>query len=190
MKNIILTSSFSTVGSELKEKGFLPSAPQRVALIPTAAQCYATHPWLDDDRRALAKLGYDVYDVDFVGKTTEELRDALTPATIIFVAGGNTTFLAQQAHHSGFDGIITDLLAEGRMYIGSSAGSILAGPSIEPFIEEDLPELPKDFQLHNPAGLGLVDYVILPHYPQFAEYDKKVENGCLVERAGRKFDKT
>lgn len=168
MPSLILTSSFQHVAKELFDKGMLPKKPVRVAFVLTAGEVYETTPWRDADRKALMDLGYSVFDVDFKGMDQEQLKPALEPAQIIFVAGGNTTYLFEHAHASGFSRMIRELLAGGRLYIGSSAGSILAGPTVEPFMEDDLPELPKGFVLRNSKGLGLVDDVILPHYPEEA----------------------
>lgn len=175
MPNVILTSSFSTVAQELNKRGALPNKSQRVAFIPTAGNCYRDKPWQEADRKALADLGYSVFDVDLKGTNAARLKEQLESSDIIFVAGGNTTYLVEFVHASGFDTMIRNLLSHGRIYIGSSAGSILAGPSVEPFIEEDRSELLQDFVLHDSTGLNLVDYVILPHYPENAETDDRIE---------------
>lgn len=171
--NIILTSSFATVARKLFSENLLPPAPQRVAFIPTAADPYTETPWMTADRDALFALGYEIFDVDLKNKTADDLRREFENANIIFVAGGNTTHLTNEIHSSGFDTIIRELIAGGCTYIGSSAGSIVAGPSVEPFIKEDLPELPTDFHLENSHCLGLVDYIIFPHHPTFEEFDNK-----------------
>lgn len=175
MKNIILTSSFGTVARELFEQGYLPDAPCRVAFIVTAGNIYAEKPWMENDRKALIGLGYEVQDVDF--EKYEDLKDlqaALTVADILFVAGGNTTYLNKYAQRSGFSKIVHDLLSEGKIYIGSSAGSILAGPSVAPFAKEDAEELPTGFTAHDPNCLNLVPYVILPHYPKYAPSNDRI----------------
>lgn len=169
MKNIILTSSFGTVAQELFEQGHLPTAPFRVAFIVTAGNIYAEKPWMENDRKALINLGYDVYDVDFEKYTdSKDLQAALADADILFVAGGNTTYLNEYAQQSGFSKIVYDLLNEGKIYIGSSAGSILAGPSVAPFAKEDTEELPTGFIAHNSNCLNLVPYIVLPHYQGYA----------------------
>ncbi len=179
--NVILTSSFSTVAEELLHKGLLPPGAM-VAFIPTAGDCYKEKPWIEADREALVRFGYAVIDVDLKDTNAEKLKEDFAPADIIFVAGGNTTYLAAQAHLSGFDGIIHDLLRQGKIYIGSSAGSILAGPTVEPFIAEDLPNLPADFVLTDPSCLHLVDDIVLPHYPQYAEQDD-----AIAQKYGERF---
>ncbi|HEU0050750.1 MAG TPA: Type 1 glutamine amidotransferase-like domain-containing protein [Patescibacteria group bacterium] len=182
MDNVILTSSFATVANELQAKGILPRAPQRVALIPTASTYTVEHPWLEIDRKALLGLGYNVFDVELCGKTAEEIKNEIQPAQILFVAGGNTIYLADQVHRVGFAPLVREALLNGKIYIGSSAGSILAGPTVEPFLEEDLADLPKDFHTESLSGLGLVPYVILPHHPQFEAYDRKA-----IQKFGERF---
>ena len=173
MSSIILTSSFAAVAKELRTKNILP-AKASVAFIPTAGDIYPETPWIEGDRRALIDLGYEVTDVDLKGKSASALEQAFASADIIFVAGGNTTYLLVEARRSGFDTIIRNLLVKGKMYIGSSAGSILAGPSVEPFLEEDLGELGRKFVVGSSACLGLVDYIMLPHYPAYAQRNDEI----------------
>lgn len=182
---IILTSSFATVANELRAKGLLP-AEASVAFIPTAGDVYTERPWLDSERKTLVELGYNLVDVDLKNKTAEKLREELAFADIIFVVGGNTTYLVAEAHRSGFSAMIGDLIAGGKVYIGSSAGSILAGPSVEPFLEEDREELRslgKEIVIENTACLGLVDYIVLPHYPGYA-----VQNDAMAEKYAGRFE--
>ena len=160
--NVFLASSFHTVFGELQEKGLLPKKA-RVAFIPTAGDPYPEKPWIDADRKALERLEYDITDIDLKNATRELLKKELSGHDIIFVAGGNTTYLAQHSCISGFVDLIRDFLRQGKLYIGSSAGSILAGPTVEPFMAEDLADLPKDFVLTKPFCLHLVNYVVLPH---------------------------
>jgi len=172
--NVILTSSFNVVAKELQDKGLLPIDKLSVAFIPIAGDPYKNKTWIEADRNSLLELGYNVFDIDLVEKQDEFLKKKLELADIIFVAGGNTTFLNERSRLSGFHEIVRDLLRHGKLYIGSSAGSILAGPSVVPFIEEELLDLPTDFFISNPACLGLVDYIVLPHYPKHADDNEKI----------------
>ena len=54
-----------------------------------------------------------------------ELKD------IIFVEGGNTFYLLKAMRACNFEKIIRKLLKEGKVYIGASAGSIVAGKTIK-----------------------------------------------------------
>jgi len=61
----------------------------------------------------------------------------------------------------GFAAVIRDKLAQkGRLYLGSSAGAIVCGPSID-FIG-DLDDKSKA-NLDDYEGLGLVDFCFVPH---------------------------
>lgn len=179
MKNIILTSSFATVAQELFQQGQLPDAPCRVAFITTAGNIYNETPWIENDRKMLEGLGYTLNDIDLEDyQDATKLRTTLADANVIFVAGGNTTYLNEYAQRSGFTTIVRDLLADGKMYIGSSAGSILAGPSVAPFAKEDAQELPAGFVAHDPHCLNLVPYIVLPHYPGYAMQNDRIAEAC------------
>ena len=112
----------------------------------------------------MVKMGFKVFNVDIKNKIYEELDQELSKSDIIFVGGGNTSYLLQKTLESGFDKIVKNHVSKGKWYIGSSAGSILAGPSTEPFWGKDeRQDLPPDFKMHSFQALNLVDFVILPH---------------------------
>lgn len=161
MKQLFLTSSASmTLDSIL---WYLPKFPTAitVAFVPTAADLYENKWFVEADRFKLKTLGFQIVDVDLKNNNANDLRTTLTGVDIIFVAGGNTFYLLEHAKKSGFDVIVKDLVENGKIYIGSSAGSILAGPNIGP---AKLFDNPLEAQLETNEGLGLVDFVVLPHY--------------------------
>jgi dipeptidase E len=132
-----------------------------VAFIPTAGDIYTTTPWQDKDRDKLEEMGMHVIDVDLKDKNETQLRQELAEVDILFVAGGNTFYLLEQTIKSGFIRIAKELVEQGIIYIGSSAGSVLAGPTIEPVKTLDDP---KAGVLDSFEGLGFVDFIVLPHY--------------------------
>ncbi len=164
MTKLFLTSKFATVGDGLLE--FLPSSPKnlKVAFIDTAAQPYKEKPWLYEDRDKLVSMGFQVMDVDINGKTEADLKPVLDPVDIIFVAGGSTNYLLKQSQESGFGKLVKEYVRQGKIYVGSSAGSILAGPSTEPYWESEQEDLPPYFIMNDFSALNLVDFVTLPHY--------------------------
>ncbi len=152
---------FSVVTDKFKENIHVTPS-MKVAFIPTAADMYDTKPWMDADRQALVDLGMEVEDLDIKDKNEEELYKFLSKKDIIFVSGGNTFYLLYYAEKSGFDKVIVKLIDEGKIYIGSSAGSVIAGPTIEPVkVFDDPDEAPN---LKSFESFGLIDLVILPHY--------------------------
>lgn len=53
-------------------------------------------------------------------------------------------------------------MREGKTYIGESAGAVVAGPNIE-YIKRMDSEDPAPYLDNDYAGLGLVDFSIVPH---------------------------
>jgi dipeptidase E len=158
---LFLSSQFNLVADKLSQ---LISDPYglRVAFIPTASDIYESHPWLDEDKAKLVEMGFEVFDYDLKNKTSETLLKELSATDVIFVAGGNTFYLLQEARKSGFDQVVKDLISQDKVYIGSSAGSVLLGPTLEPIkLLDDPGESP---ELDSYESLGVIETVLLPHY--------------------------
>lgn len=133
----------------------------RVAFIPTASDIYTPHPWIEDDRNKLVELGFQVEDIDLKAFSKESLQKKLSGIDIIFVAGGNTSYLLEQAQKNDFLETTRNLVHAGTIYIGSSAGSLLAAPNIEVDKIYDDGEFGKELESYE--GLSLIDFVPLPH---------------------------
>jgi dipeptidase E len=83
---------------------------------------------------------------------------AVRQADAIFVGGGNTFRLVKALHEFNLISPIRDRVEAGIPYIGSSAGAIVAGPSLR--TTKDMPVVqPPSFD-----ALGLVHFQISPHY--------------------------
>jgi len=141
----------------------LPAKPEelKLAYIPTAADPYEDKWFIENDRKSLKELGFNFVEVDLKGQNEESLLEKLKQFAVIFVSGGNTFYLLEKVRESGFDQVINQLLDQGTIYVGASAGATIAGPDIAPVADLDDPSKAK---LENTKGLGLVDFVILPHY--------------------------
>ena len=154
----------------------LPKKPRnqlRVAFVPTAADPYEDKWFVKEDRDALEKMGFDIFDLDIKGKTKRELERELRNTHVLFIAGGNTFYLLNKVQKSGFDQVVRDMvLGNGVLYIGSSAGAVLTGPDIKPIeLIDDPSSAPA---LTSTKGLELIDFVVLPHYGD-KEYEGKFE---------------
>ncbi len=143
---------------------FLENPPEHynVAFVPTAADPYQDRGFVEADRKALVKAGFKVIDLDIKGKTKTRLLNELKAFNLVFVAGGNSFYLLQEAKRAGFDLAVKQLVSKGVIYVGSSAGAVIAGSDIEMVKYLDNPE--KAPLLKEYKGLGLVDKLILPHY--------------------------
>lgn len=170
--NIFLTSKACMVLEKILPELPKPAGELTVAFIRTAANPYPEKPWIDNDRKKLAELGFHIVDLDIAGKSEAEVQKVLSRVDIIFVAGGNTFYLLEQARKSGFDKIVKDFINSGKIYIGSSAGSILLGPEIKMF---DIIDDPGKAQLHDTKALGVVDFIVLPHLGNEKYRDRQQE---------------
>lgn len=85
----------------------------------------------------------------------------LKAADIIFVEGGNTFYLMKYARESGFGELVKEFLDRGGVYVGLSAGSIIAGPNIE--ISNWPPADSNDVDLKDLTAMNLVPFAIAPH---------------------------
>jgi dipeptidase E len=84
--------------------------------------------------------------------------NAIQRAQALFVGGGNTFRLLKALQDLGLVEAIGRRVRAGMPYIGSSAGSIVAGPTLK---------TTKDMPIVQPASfeaLALVDFQISPHY--------------------------
>ena len=166
---IILTSFAADVMDRLIP--YFPKAPKEMSVlfIPTGADPYKNKDWMYVDRNKLIQLGFKVSDFDLVNKKESEVREALSKTDIVFVGGGNAYYLLENVRKSSFDKVVKELLAKDLIYIGSSAGSVILGPNIEPMKYLDDPS--KAPNLSDYKGLNLINFIILPHYNQ-KKYDK------------------
>lgn len=137
----------------------------RVAFINTAAEGSVTvdKSWLNEDREGLAKAGLTLFDYTITGKDVGQIDKDLRIYDVIHVNGGNTFYLMLQVRKSGFDKWIKNqVLRGGKIYIGSSAGSQIVAPNIEILSKPDTKIYEKELKTFE--GIGLVDFVIFPHW--------------------------
>ena len=121
--------------------------------------------------------------VDFVDLETEPQKD-FSSYGVIYVCGGNTFVYLDRIRKTGLDQFIVNSVRSSRsIYVGVSAGSIIAGPSIE-IAGWGSQGDSNDVGLRNLEGLNLTNMVIYPHYTEElkAEVDEfKQKYGYLVQ---------
>lgn len=174
---IALASSGTFVTDHLS--GFLtrPLKEMSVCHIITASVPVPDTTYLQERRKRVEELGLNFQELDLVGKNEDEVLEALRDKDAVFVEGGNTFFLLKHIRESGFDKVVKKLISEGLVYIGSSAGSYVACPTIEMTTWPCSTQWDR-FGITDFTGMGLVDFLVLAHY---GGKDKEVVRDCIEE---------
>ena len=160
MKVYLASYAMMTMGKISKNEGG-ELAGKRAVFIPTAGDPYENKDFVEADKIALQKYGFEVTDLDLKNKTKEEIDESLALADILLVAGGDTFYLMEKLKKSGADRAIKNFINRGGIYIGSSAGSIVCCPTIEGAEKFDNPKLVPNLENFN--GMGIFNEVVIPH---------------------------
>lgn len=161
--NLFLSSTLEgSVDLLIKEYNLIPHGTP-VVYIPTAGNCY-TPPRNPSERgsyQCLIERSFAVTLCDLETDTPDKMRMKMKGAKVIVGAGGNSFYLLYHMRQSGFDQLLPQLLDDGLIYVGSSAGSCVCSPDISYVKDEDDPSLAPE--LKDYAALHLVDFEIYPH---------------------------
>lgn len=157
MSRILLISNSTLFGSgyldhaEGEIRDFLGNI-KRVLFVPFAL--YDRDAYAVTARERFAKMGYELTSVH----DASDRFQAVAETEAIFVGGGNTFRLLKTLYDQLLLGPIRQRVAGGMPYVGSSAGSNVAGPTIK--TTNDMPIVqPPSFD-----ALSLVSFQINPHY--------------------------
>jgi dipeptidase E len=143
-------------------QGYLDHAEEEIRAFLGRVKTVAFVPYaafnLDEyENRARQRLGQMGYALESVHRYQNN-GAVWDKAEAVFIGGGNTFRLLQRLYVHGILAKIRALVGQGMPYIGSSAGSIVAGPSIK--TTKDMPIVqPPSF-----TALDLVPFHLSPHY--------------------------
>ncbi|KFI46862.1 peptidase E [Bifidobacterium bohemicum DSM 22767] len=86
----------------------------------------------DWEHEQVEQLGFEMVDLMVATTPLEQISDVLDHADSIYMASGETFDLLNALKTSGADQLIINKVREGMPYVSSSAGSVVASPSIDP----------------------------------------------------------
>ncbi|HET7286010.1 MAG TPA: dipeptidase PepE [Pyrinomonadaceae bacterium] len=156
-KRILLISNSTLYGSgyldhaEVEIRSFLGDL-KRALFVPYAL--FDRDKYSATAQQRFEKMGYTLTSVHTVSDPVQ----AVNETDAIFIGGGNTFRLLKALYDHKLLGPIRERVARDMPYIGSSAGSNVAGPTIR--TTNDMPIVqPPSFD-----ALGLVSFQLNPHY--------------------------
>ncbi|WP_342595728.1 dipeptidase PepE [Salinicola lusitanus] len=131
-----------------------PAPIERVLFVPFAGVGKSYDAYLEQVRPAFASVGIEVESIH----QAPDPKAAIHEAQAIAVGGGNTFALVKRLYDADLLGTLRECIAAGTPYIGWSAGSNIAGPTL--CTTNDMPIVePPSF-----ITLSLVPFQLNPHF--------------------------
>jgi dipeptidase E len=133
---------------------FLGNEPVKALFIPYAAVMFSFDEYEAKVSERFREIGHDIVSIHRFSDPARAVREA----NAIVVGGGNTWKLLKMIHENGLIVPVREKVLSGTPYIGWSAGSNVACPTI--MTTNDMPVIqPGSF-----SAFGLVPFQINPHY--------------------------
>lgn len=159
-KRLLLLSNSTNIGEPFLEypmpriKHFLGGEIKSVLFVPFAAVRISFDEYVGRVRERLSTIGLSV---EGIHETSDPIA-AVRNAEAIMIGGGNTFHLLTHLYRSGVVEEIRKKVLSGTPYIGWSAGSNVACPTIK--TTNDMPVIEPD----SLTALGLTHFQLNPHY--------------------------
>lgn len=165
MRLFLTSTGFeSDIVSRYFKSNFLPKDPKDLSFLIISIQDNESDAfYLEKTKSELKKIGvvnieiFKLKEGTFIGKKEYD---------VVYVCGGNTFDYLDRIRKTGLDKFIIDSVrSEKSIYVGVSAGSIIAGPNIEIAgcgSEGD----ENNVNLKDLKGLGLTNISIFPHFKE------------------------
>lgn len=135
-------------------KNFLGEKPINCLFIPYAAVTFSFDEYEEKVNNRFAEIGHEVKSIHTYSNSIEAIKNA----EAIVVGGGNTWQLVKMLQDNKLMDVIKEKVKAGTPYVGWSAGSNIACPSLR--TTNDMPIVePESF-----TTLGLIPFQINPHY--------------------------
>ena len=161
---MILTSSLYESIELVKKFLNKNTESKKILFIPTATNVDEYKKYIHLTQKVFEDFGYEVENFDVSIFSEEIAKEKLSEAKIVFISGGNTFYLLQELKRKNLTSYLKERIENGLLYIGESAGSVIAAPDIEYASIVDDKTLATE--LNDYTGLNLVDFYIVPHFEE------------------------
>ena len=145
----------------------ISKSEMKIGYITTASKATRDKTFFEKVENTILENGYSFEKFDIEEKSKDEMLNFFKNKNVIHIEGGNTFYLLKAIRENGFAEVLKELLSEGKIYIGTSAGAYIMCPTIE---VANWNETGRDrFGLTDFVALNYVSFVLKVHYKDEAE---------------------
>ena len=136
---------------------------KEVLFIPTAANVEEYRDYVDEAKEAFTKMGFTLEILDVSKASETEAKAKIGAAQVLYVSGGNTFYLLRELKKKDLVALIADRVRSGELvYVGESAGAMIAAPSVE--YASAMDNASGSESVATQTGLDLVKFYPVVHY--------------------------
>ena len=162
MMEMFLCSYFAGAATIFEDYARQNIRAKEVLFIPTAANVEEYRDYVDEAKEAFAKMGFTLEILDVSKASEAEAKAKIGAAQVLYVSGGNTFYLLCELKKKDLVTLIADRVRSGELvYVGESAGAMIAAPSVEYAVMMDDAG---DYEAAAQTGLDLVKFYPVVHY--------------------------
>ena len=173
---LLLTSGGITndsIAKSLDQLTGLARSEVKIGFIPTAANAEpGNKDWYIRQISDLIKHQFTWIDFIDFSASNVAWKGRLEECQVLYVSGGNTFHLLHEVRKHRFDMWLKEHISQ-KVYVGTSAGSILMTPTISIAAVE--PADTNDIGLTDLTGLSYVNFEVSPHTPEFLTHQANEE---------------
>lgn len=165
MKKVLLTSTglqYSAVAEKFLSVIPKPANELKILFFPTASRTEEEMMFVKKSQDELLDAGVSRDNILWLDVDNASENYGSADFDCIYVCGGNTFYLLKKLKESGYFTKILDWIDNGIMYVGASAGSVIAAPDINYILCMDT----NDCDLNDTSGFSLISSYLIPHYAE------------------------
>ncbi len=155
-------------------KKFLGNQPKKAVFIPYAAVTFSFDRYCERVEERFAEIGHHIVGIHTYNNPVKAIREAAA----IVVGGGNTWQLVRMLHDLGLMAPIRKKVMNGTPYIGWSAGSNVACPTLQ---------TTNDMPITDPIGFNCTDLIPFQINPHYLDANPKGHGGETREQRIEEF---
>lgn len=172
MRRLLLFSSLRLLISGLPPLLGKPFNQFKAVHVITASKGVTDHAYLERNRKFFRDNNWDIEELDLDGNHEDELHEILKDKELVYVEGGNSFYLLKSIRESGFETVVKEYLPRGLVYMGASAGSYVACPTIE-MAAWNHQDKYDHYGITDLTAMNLVPFLLTVHYK--TEYRELLE---------------